>query len=612
MTTTLGAVPFGNHQCRFEVWAPRAGQVEVHVITPHERTIQLQKDPFGYHRGQADGLAPGARYKFRLDGGNERPDPASRYQPQGVHGPSEIVDNHFDWTDKSWSGLPLQDYILYEMHVGTFTAEGIFGTAAEKLDHLQALGITAVELMPVAQFPGARNWGYDGVYPFAVHESYGGPEGLKRFVDSCHRRGLAVVLDVVYNHLGPEGNYLAEYAPYFTDRFHTPWGQAINFDGPESDEVRRYFIENALFWITEYHVDALRLDAIHAIVDPSAIPFLEELGEAVHKQGKELDRKVYLMPESDRNDSRFVTPRQFGGLGLDAQWSDDFHHSLHTLITGERQGYYQDFGRLADLARAYREGYVYTGQYSPYRRRRHGNSSRHMLAHQFIVSAQNHDQVGNRMLGERLSEIIPFDALKLVAGSLLLSPFIPLLFMGEEFGEPAPFPYFTSHGDSDLIEAVRRGRAEEFRAFRWRGETPDPQDEATFQRAKLHWDFCNQGPHRVLMEFHQNLIRLRKDLPALAHLSTQSQEITEWEDHKVLMVRRWLEQNEVIQIMNFGSSAAELTFSFPPGQWNKCLDSLDARWRGPGGAAPEIIKSSGKVGLAAQAYAFWVFARANP
>jgi maltooligosyltrehalose trehalohydrolase len=609
LNSTLGAVLFNEQQCRFEVWAPRVKQVEVRVVAPQERTILLQKDARGNHRGETDGLDPGARYFYRLDSGADRPDPASRYQPLGVHGPSEIVDGHFDWSDQNWNGLALENYILYELHLGTFTAEGTFAAAAAKLDHLQALGITAVELMPLGQFPGSRNWGYDGAYLYAVQESYGGLQGLKRFVNACHQRGLAVVLDVVYNHLGPEGNYLAEYAPYFTDRYQTPWGPAINFDGPESDEVRRFFIENALFWVTECHIDALRLDAIHAIVDPSARPFLEELGEAVHCRAQKLQRKIYLIAESDRNDSRFVTGRPSGGIGLDAQWSDDFHHSVHTLVSGERQGYYEDFGRLSDLAKAYREGYVYSGQYSLYRRRRHGISSRDVAAHQLVVFAQNHDQVGNRLLGERLTQIISFDALKLVAGALLLSPFLPLLFMGEEFGESAPFQYFTSHTDPGLIEAVRKGRAEEFRAFRWQGEIPDPHDESTFQRAKLHWDLPGREPNRLLLEFHRELIRLRKSMPALSHLSKKDMEVTNWEEHKVLMVRRWYERDQVVQVMNFSSSKVELPLRLPEGRWVKCVDALETRWGGPGSAAPEEFPASGEVPWTLPPHAFWAFAR---
>src|SRR6185503_2081252 len=409
------------------------------------------------------------------------------------------LDLRFDWQDQTWKGLPLPDYLIYELHVGTFTAEGTFDAAISYLDGLRELGITAIELMPVAQFPGNRNWGYDGVYPYAVQNSYGGPLALKRLVQACHERGLAAILDVVYNHLGREGNYLRELGHYFTDRYRTPWGDAVNFDGPHSDEVRRFFIENALYWITEFHFDALHLDAAHPIFEHSARPFLAELSEAVHRRGEELHRLVYLIPEISMNDVRLILPRQQGGCGCDAQWNDDFHHSLHTLLTGERTGYYQDFGRIEHLVKSLREGFVYTGQDSQYRQRRHGNSARAVPSRRFVICCQNHDQVGNRQLGERLSQLVSFEDLKLAAAVVLLSPCIPLLFMGEEYGETAPFLYFISHSDPDLIEAVRQGRRAEFAAFDWRGEVPDPQDEATFLSAKLRHELRESGQNKMLL-----------------------------------------------------------------------------------------------------------------
>jgi maltooligosyltrehalose trehalohydrolase len=611
MNPKLGAVYLGNNRCQFEVWAPWAESVEVHVVEPRDDVFPLEADSNGYHRGEAGGIIPGTKYLYRLNSQKERPDPASRFQPQGVHSPSEVVDPSFNWSDQDWRGPDLDDYLLYEIHVGTFTAEGTFDAAARRLDDLETLGVSVVELMPVGQFPGSRNWGYDGVYPFAVQASYGGPGGLKRFVNACHERGLGVALDVIYNHLGPEGNYLAEFAPYFTDRYRTPWGPAINFDGPWSDEVRRYFIENALQWVTEFHIDALRLDAIHAIVDPSAVPFLEDLGAAVHQEAARLGRNVYVIPESDRNDSRFVAPRASGGVGLDGQWSDDFHHAMHTLLTGERAGYYQDFGRMADLATAYREGFVYSGKYSAYRRQRHGNSSRHLEARQFIVFAQNHDQVGNRMLGDRLSQLISFDALKLAASTLLLAPFVPLLFMGEEYGEQAPFLYFMSHGDPGLIQAVRKGRREEFAAFRWQGEIPDPQDEATFLRSQLHWRLREERQHKVLLEFYRELICIRKSLPSHAHLSKQNLEVAVHEEQKILMVRRWFERDQTIQLMNFSSAQTEITLPIPPGKWTKLLDSCDSRWGGTGGSAPEEIVSRGETTWSLPSYACLLLAKSE-
>jgi len=403
---TLGAVYLGGGRSRFTVWAPRARRVEVLLLSPEERVADLEEKD-GYHQATLEGVEPGSLYLYSLDGRIERPDPASRFQPKGVHGPSQVVDPAFPWADSCWSGIPLKDYVIYEIHVGTFTAQGTFEAVIAHLDELKDLGITAVELMPVAQFPGDRNWGYDGVYPFAVQDSYGGPAGFKALVNACHQKGVAVVLDVVYNHLGPEGNYLRDFGPYFTDRYRTPWGEAVNFDGPQSDEVRRFFIENALHWITEFHADALRLDAIHAILDFSAQPFLEDLTLAVKEQTEHLNRQVHLIAESDLNDTRPIRSRERGGFGLDAQWNDDFHHAVHTLLTGERAGYYRDFGRVEGLAKAWREGFIYSGEYSVHRRRRHGNSSRPIPARRFVVFAQNHDQVGNRMRGERLSFLVP-------------------------------------------------------------------------------------------------------------------------------------------------------------------------------------------------------------
>ena len=609
LEVSLGATSLGEGRCKFRVWAPMHQRVEVRIVSPQERIISLEKGEFGYHVGIAERVNPGDRYLYRLDGQKEHPDPASRFQPEGVHGPSEVVDPHFPWEDDTWFGLPFQDYVIYELHVGTFTPAGTFQSIIAHLDELKNLGITAVELMPVAQFPGNRNWGYDGVYPFAVQNSYGGPEGLKRLVNECHGRGLAVVPDVVYNHLGPEGNYLWDFGPYFTDRYKSLWGNAINFDGPHSDGVRRFFIENAIYWVREFHVDALRIDAVHAILDFSAQPFLEELASTVHDEAERLNRRVHLIVESALNDTRVIRSRELGGYGLDAQWNDDFHHALHTLLTGERTGYYQDLGQLSDLAKAFREGYVYSGEYSSYRQRRHGNPSRDIAAHKFVVFAQNHDQVGNRMRGERLSELVCLERAKLAAGIVLLSPFVPLLFMGEEYGETAPFPYFISHSDTALIEAVRRGRRDEFAAFGWAHEPPDPQDESTFLQAKLNHDQRHEGYYRVLLEFHRELIRLRKDIPALAHLSKDDMEVFDYEREKVLVIRRRNGPDEAVGIFHFDDESAARSISLPGGQWAKRLDSADTCWQGPGSQIPAKIISDGEMALTLSPYSFVLFVK---
>jgi maltooligosyltrehalose trehalohydrolase len=572
----------------FRVWAPYKKSVQLRLLDPQERVLPMNPQPGGYHQLVLEDVSPGARYFFRVDG-RDLPDPASRFQPQGVHGPSQITEANFDWSDSKWRGLPVDQYVFYELHVGTFTAEGTFDAVIPHLDSLVETGITAVEIMPVATFPGNRNWGYDGVSPFAVHAAYGGPAGLKRLVDACHQRGLAVVLDVVYNHLGPEGNYLSAFGPYFTEKYRTPWGSAVNFDDADSDEVRRFFQENALHWVTEFHIDALRLDAIHAIHDESASPFLGELAEAVHHQASALNRQIHVIAESDLNDTRILRPHQQGGFAHDAQWSDDFHHSLWTLLTGDRNGYYQDFGQLQHLATAYREGFVYSGQHSAYRRHRHGNSSRDIPAQQFTVCIQNHDQIGNRMLGDRLTALASFEQLKLAASAVLLSPFLPLLFMGEEYGETAPFLYFVSHTDPDLIEAVRNGRQREFSAFAWQGTPPDPQDESTFLHSKLNHSLKTQEPHSTLLRFYRKLLEMRKSSPALRHLSKTEMEITTFDDEQTLCLRRWHTGEEVLLYLTFSPSPVTLTQPLPRGAWQKWLDSSDPQWRGPGAVAPPSL-----------------------
>ena len=605
----LGGVCSGDGRIDFLVWAPYARNVELYLPGDQERLIPMEAGPRGYHHVTIEGFNPGTLYKYRLDRQLIRPDPASRFQPQDVHGPSQVIASDFDWQDQHWFGLPLRNYIIYELHAGTFTREGTFDAIIPHIEHLKELGLTAIELMPVAQFPGRRNWGYDGVYPFAAQNSYGGPEALKRLVNACHIHSLAVVLDVVYNHLGPEGNYLGDFGPYFTDRYKTPWGQALNFDGPDSDEVRRFFIENALYWITEFHIDALRLDAAHAILDHSPNPFLDELTVKIHEAAKHLNRRVYVMAESAANDSRLIRSRELGGYGLDAQWNDDFHHSLRVLLTGDRSGYFQDYGKLRQFEKAFREGFVYSGEYSTFRRRRHGRSSRDIPAARFVVFAQNHDQVGNRMRGERLSALTCFDRLKLAAGAVMLSPFIPLIFMGEEYSETAPFQYFTSHSDSALVEAVRRGRQEEFAAFAWQGKIPDPQDENTFLQSKLNRELSRAGWHRVLFEFYKELMQLRKDSPALARLSKNNLEVIGCEEEKALWIRRWHPMDEVCMLFNFNDRRIEVGFPVRKGHWLKSIDSAEERWGGHGTELPPQIDAAGKSKLSVSPWAMAVFTR---
>jgi maltooligosyltrehalose trehalohydrolase len=608
MTRDLGAVWSDNHECRFRVWAPHASKVDIHVVWPYDRVFSMKMASRGYHDVTLGDIPEYTRYFYRLSGDQEFADPASRHQPAGVFGPSEVIPDSFDWQDRHWFGIPKRNYIIYELHVGTFTPEGTFEAIITHLDDLRDLGITALELMPVGQFPGGRNWGYDGVFPFAVQNSYGGPLGLKRLVNACHQRGLAVILDVVYNHLGPEGNCLPHFGPYLSDRYKTPWGPSINFDGPYSDEVRRFFIANALYWITEYHIDALRLDAVHAILDHSALHFLEELSETVHDQGTILNRLVYTIAESALNDTRLVRSTELGGYGIDAQWNDDFHHSMHTLLTKEREGYYVDFGDFQHMAQAFSEGFVYTGRYSVTRRRKHGNSSRNISPDRFVVYLQNHDQISNRMMRDRISQMISFAAFKLAAGAVLLSPFLPLLFMGDEYGETAPFLYFVSHSDPQIVDAVRRGRREEFASFEWAASPPDPQDEKTFERSKLNRRLRRQGQHHILFEFHKELIRLRKSLPALGYLSKDNMDVFSLAREQVLIVRRWKEDNEALAIFNFSDRQVGSLENLPYGRWRKILNSEEDRWMGRGDESPRLLHSSEgtRINLSAKALLLFV------
>jgi maltooligosyltrehalose trehalohydrolase len=497
------------------VWAPTAHDVQLDL---GGELLRMARADGGWWIVDTPSATAGSDYAFVL-GGDEPPlpDPRSSSQPYGVHGRSRIVDHSaFNWTDANWNAPALDSAIIYEMHVGTFTAAGTFEAAIDRLSHLKNLGVTHLELMPVVEFSGDRGWGYDGVDIFAPHHAYGGPDGLKRLVDACHARGLAVLLDVVYNHFGPSGNYLARFGPYLTHRYATPWGDAINFDERSSDEVRRLFCDNAVVWLRDYHFDGLRIDAVHAIVDLSAIHFLEQLASEVALLEKERGRRLVLIAESDLNDPKLVRAPELGGYGLSAQWSDDFHHALHTVLTSERAGYYADFGSIADLAKALRQAWVYDGRYSNYRGRRHGRSPAGLSGHRFLGYAQTHDQIGNRAKGDRSSHLMSTGRLKIAATLILTSPFVPMLFQGEEWGASTPFLYFTGHEDPELAHAVSEGRKREFAAFGWTpNEIPDPQAIETFECSKLNWDEPALQPHDEILEWHRQLIRLRALMPEL-------------------------------------------------------------------------------------------------
>jgi maltooligosyltrehalose trehalohydrolase len=587
--------------------------VLVELLTADPAMIPLEPSGDGYFAGTAPGAA-GLRYALRLDGDRRRPDPAARSLPLGVHGPSEVVDtSRFPWTDAGWRGRPLSEMILYEVHVGTFTPEGTFDAVIPRLDRLCDLGVTAIELMPVSSFPGGRSWGYDGVGLFAPQRTYGGPAGLQRLVDACHARGLAVVLDVVYNHLGPEGNYLAEFAPYFTDRYRTPWGQAMNFDGEGSRGARDFVIANALFWIRDYRIDGLRLDAVHGIFDVGPVHILQELNDAVQALAADLGRRVPVVAESDLNSRRLVAPASAGGHGLAGQWNDDFHHCVHVLLTGERTGYYEDFGGLDQLAKAYTDGFVYDGGFSTYRRRPHGSPSTDIPAGRFIVFAQNHDQVGNRAWGDRLGALTDFEGLKLAATAVLLSPGVPLLFMGEEYGEPAPFLFFTDFQDPALAAAVSQGRRREFAAFGWAGEIPDPQDPATFSRSKVAWELQGIEPHRWLRDYYRTLLALRRQYAALSAGGKDSLAAHPLEDSTLAIHRRASASGDALILLRFAAGPGCVTLPVPAGRWRRLADSAEERFGGLGPLAPAAIaqRVSGPLPISLQGHEAAVYHRSE-
>ena len=586
-----------NGECRFRVWAPKHQQLQLNIVNPQPRLLSMSRRSGGYFERIVDEIEPGTEYFYRLDNGQDRPDPASRFQPHGVHQASAVVSRQFPWEDQQWRGIPLHQYITYELHVGTFTADGTFDAIIPHLEDLCDLGITAIELLPCAQFPGGRNWGYDGVHPFAAQNTYGGPLGLKQLVNACHLRGIAVIMDTVYNHLGPEGNYFDEFGLYFSDKYRTPWGPAINFDRRHCDEVRRFFIENALFWIDECHIDALRLDAVHAIFDNSARPFLRELATAVRQEGERLNRRVYTIAESNLNDPRLMLPREANGCGVDGQWCDDFHHALRTALTGDSTGYYADFRGFEHVVKAFRDGFVQDGKYSQYRGRRHGQSSHDISPTRLVVFSQNHDQVGNRLFGDRLSELVSFEQLKLAASTVLLSPYQPFLFMGEEYGETARFQFFVSHLDPALCDAVCRGRLEEFSSFRWKDPPPPPHDEATFNRSKLNHQLKQSGPHRVLRDFYKALIRIRREDPVFVFPDRDQIEVLEVAPGQAMAVLLRAELHELTVILHFGENAVTANVPCLVGTWNKVLDSTDPQWLGPGPGLPHELTSHGNVEL---------------
>ena len=609
----VGAHYLGEGRCEFTVWAPKLNSVAVQILEPEKQVIPLTAQADGYWQTIVDNVYPGTSYLYQLNDAEAHPDPASYFQPQGVHGASQVIDHQFDWTDTNWTGLPLESMIFYELHVGTFTPEGTFAAIIPRLQDLRELGINAIELMPIAQFPGDdhappelsyRNWGYDGVFLFALQNSYGKPHELKQFVNACHEHGIAVVLDVVYNHFGPEGNYMSHFAPYFTETYRTPWGSAMNFDDFHSQGVRQYFIQNALYWLRDFRIDALRLDAVQAIYDLGAKHFLRELAEVVDILAAEDGRKRYLIAESDLNDAKIIRPFDQNGYGLDAQWSDDFHHALHSLLTGDRQGYYQDYGLPSQLAKAYTDTFIYDWKYAPHRGRFHGMPCTDRSPSQFVVCIQNHDQIGNQMKGERLWQKVSFEGLKLAAGAILLSPHLPLLFMGEEYGETAPFMYFVSHSDPELIKAVRAGRNQEFEAFHYDEEPPDPEAVDTFLACKLNWQLRQQDKHKILWQFYKRLIQLRQSYIVSKQVQRKNIKAIANDENQTILLQQGNDDEQILVLMNFYKSAVTLPVMVDR-SGHKLLDSATEAWLGNGSQLPEVIHPSQPVTIQPESFAVY-------
>ena len=589
----LGAVP-SKSATTFRVWAPRTNALSVRVVDGP--TAALKADGEGYFSATVEGVRPGARYLYRFPDGRERPDPASLGQPDGVHGPSEVVDLAVIAPRSRGPGTELQRLVFSEIHLGTFTPAGTADSAVRHLRDLRGAGFTAVEVMPVAAFPGARNWGYDGVLLFAAHAAYGGAAGLSRFVDGAHGQGLSAFLDVVYNHFGPEGNYLGEFGPYLTSRHKTPWGDAVNYDGEDSAPVRRYVIESALRWVSSAGggFDGLRLDAVHGIVDESKVHVLRELQEAVQREAKETGRTIHVIAESDLNEARLVEPIEKGGYGLDAAWADDFHHALHTALTGESKGYYRDFAPpLVDpidaAAVALREGWYYSGRHSEHRGRPHGTPASHLPGRRFVVCAQNHDQIGNRARGERLVELTSPGGLRVAAALVALSPSLPLYFQGEEWAAPEPFLYFVSHGDPALVEAVRNGRREEFKSFDdFGGEVPDPQSEETFAKSKIDWERRSSREGQAALHWHTALLGLRREHPALQ--DDRREALQARVEGRALILRRFNQGKSVLLVTLFAEEQAAVDLG--DGSWRILLDSGAPSFRVSEDALPARLEGN--------------------
>ena len=583
---TIGLNFSNDGSSEFCLWAPSAENIE--LIINDDLILKAEKKDYGFWNLKTKGINPGDSYLVRMNQSEIFPDPASLSQPEGVNGPSVAYDlPDFSWEDKQWKGIKDEGNIFYELHTGTFTEPGTFEGIAGKIEYLKELGINIIEIMPVSQFPGTRNWGYDGVYPFAVQYSYGGARGLQQLVNLCHKNGLSVVLDVVYNHLGPEGNYLNEFGPHFTDKYKTPWGKAVNFDDEWCDGVRRFYIENMLMWFRDFHIDGLRLDAVHAIRDFSPKHILRELREYADSLETRTGRKYLLIAEIDLNDTRYINPPMKDGYGLDMQWCDEFHHAVHAFVTKERNGYYADFGELKHIIKSLDSGYVYDGSFSSHRKKFFGSNTAGIPGNKFIVFIQNHDHVGNRMLGDRIGNFVNTELLKLMAGTVFISPFVPLLFMGEEYNETNPFSYFTSHTDENLAELVKKGRANEFKDFMDEDNAADPQSEDLFQNSKLTFNIS--GNNQFIYQFYRELIRLKKFHLVWKDYDRTNVTVEQAGNNAVLFSKR-IRDNQLIAVLNFNN---QKFFHDLKGTGNRkfhvILNSADKRW---GGLDPDPVFES--------------------
>ncbi len=571
----IGAQYKTNGDCEFIVWAPFK-KISLQLLTKQERIIQMEKDEKGFWRTNVENLQHKTYYRYILNSDLIRPDPVSHFQPKGIYSPSQIINHSiFEWKDSKWKGICLSDMIIYELHVGTFTPEGNFNAILPHLEELKSIGINSIELMPIAQFPGKRNWGYDCVFPFAVQNSYGGPTGLKKLVDECHGKGLALILDVIYNHLGPEGNYILDFGPYTTTKYKTPWGNAINFDGHNSDGVRNYFIENALYWFKNYHVDALRLDSIHSIYDKSKITFLQELATSIQDFSKEKGRDFYLIAENDLKNPNALPFNKLNSYGIHSQWCDDLHHCIHSLLTHEHKGYYSGFNNEKKLVQCLKNGYVDSDNKKP-------SENESILGRQFIVYSQNHDQVGNRINGERLSSLISFEALKLAAGIVILSHFIPLLFMGEEYAEESPFLYFAEYSNPFLIEEVRKGRCKVFNKVGLTGTQQDPFSIKTFNKSKLNWRTRTNRNNKRMLKFYKHLLKLRAMLPAISSLDKSKMDISILDKTHVMEMKRWDDIHSMLFLFNLNNVDVTIKLKASSGKWRKVFSSAEKVFGGPG------------------------------